>query len=50
MLHLQPLVSNLVVSTLKGASLEPQLCETEAGQKEPSLGVATVRDCICLLC
>lgn len=44
MLHLQPLVSNLVVSTLKGASLGPQPCKAEAGQKEPSLGVATVRD------
>lgn len=40
MFHLQPLVSNLVVSTLRGASLGPQPCEAETGQKDPSSGVA----------
>lgn len=44
------LVSNLVVSALSGASLGPQPCEAEAGQKEPSSGVALKRDCKCLLC
>lgn len=44
MLHLQSLVSNLVVRTLKGVSLGPQPCKAEAGQKEPSLGIAAVRD------
>lgn len=34
MLHLQPLVSDLV-GTLRHASLGPQPCEAEAGQKEP---------------
>lgn len=34
MLHLQPSVSDLV-GTLRDASLWPQPCKVEAGQKEP---------------
>lgn len=50
MFHIQPLASNLVVIALWGASLGPQPCEAEAGQKEPSSGVVLRRDCKCLLC
>lgn len=45
-----PDFSNFVVIALWGASLGPQPCEAEAGQKEPSSGVVLRRDCKCLLC